>query len=136
MRIRIKRIKSQKKLLKIIKNLNHQKNEKTKKKKTDSHKNKNSSNKKKSIENELVEDFFEGKMIQVDPNKKSMLILFVGYFDAGKSKINGNLLYSLGQIDKRIIEKYKREAKVKNHESWFMTYIMDINEGERKRKNN
>ena len=40
---------------------------------------------------------------------------------------------SLGQIDERIIEKYQREAKVKNHEPWFMTCIMDINEEEREK---
>jgi len=72
-------------------------------------------------------------MIQVDPNKKPMSIVFVGHVDAGKSTISGNLLYKLGQIDERIIEKYQREAKVKNRESWFMAYIMDINEEEREK---
>ena len=104
------------------------------KKKTDSHKNDTSSNnKKKQIDTELIEDSFEGKMIQVDPNKKPMSIVFVGHVDAGKSTISGNLLYKLGQIDERIIEKYQREAKVKNRESWFMAYIMDINEEEREK---
>ena len=112
---------------------NQPKKQNIEKKKTDSHKNENSSNKKKPLENELIEDSFEGKMIQVDPNKKPMSIVFVGHVDAGKSTISGNLLYSLGQIDERIIEKYQREAKVKNRESWFMAYIMDINEEEREK---
>jgi peptide chain release factor subunit 3 len=35
------------------------------------------------------------------------------------------------QVDKRTIEKYEREAKDKNRESWYMAYIMDTNEEER-----
>jgi peptide chain release factor subunit 3 len=34
-------------------------------------------------------------------------------------------------VDKRTIEKYEREAKDKNRESWYMAYIMDTNEEER-----
>lgn len=36
-----------------------------------------------------------------------------------------------GHVDKRTIEKYEREAKDRNRESWFLAFIMDTNEEER-----
>ena len=80
---------------------------------------------------DLVEDSFEGKMISVDPTHVPVSIVFVGHVDSGKSTISGSLLYNLGEVDDRAIDKYKREAKVKNRESWFMAYIMDTYEEER-----
>ena len=80
---------------------------------------------------DLVEDSFEGKMISVDINHVPVSIVFVGHVDSGKSTISGSLLYNLGEVDDRAIDKYKREAKVKNRESWFMAYIMDTYEEER-----
>ena len=82
---------------------------------------------------DLVEDSFEGKMISVDTTHQPVSIVFVGHVDSGKSTISGSLLYNLGQVDDRAIEKYKREAKVKNRESWFMAYIMDTYEEEREK---
>ena len=87
----------------------------------------------KRIEGDLVEDSFEGKMIAVDTTHQPVSIVFVGHVDSGKSTISGSLLYNLGQVDERAIEKYKREAKVKNRESWFMAYIMDTYEEEREK---
>ena len=80
---------------------------------------------------DLVEDSFEGKMISVDTTHAPVSIVFVGHVDSGKSTISGSLLYNLGEVDDRAIDKYKREAKVKNRESWFMAYIMDTYEEER-----
>ena len=82
---------------------------------------------------ELIEDTFEGQMIEVDTKRQPVSIVFVGHVDAGKSTISGSLLYKLGQVDERTIEKYQREAKVHNRESWFMAYIMDINEEEKEK---
>lgn len=58
-------------------------------------------------------------------------VVFIGHVDAGKSTICGQILYSTGQVDDRTIEKYEREAKEKNRQSWFLAYIMDTNEEER-----
>ena len=80
---------------------------------------------------DLVVDSFEGEMISVDTTHVPVSIVFVGHVDSGKSTISGSLLYNLGEVDERAIEKYKREAKVKNRESWFMAYIMDTYEEER-----
>ena len=41
--------------------------------------------------------------------------------DAGKSTIGGHLLYLTGMVDKRTLEKYEREAKEKNRETWSVT---------------
>ena len=41
------------------------------------------------------------------------------------------ILFLTGGVDDRTIEKYEREAKEKNRESWYMAYIMDTNEEER-----
>ena len=82
---------------------------------------------------DLIEDSFEGRMISVDTTHQPVSIVFVGHVDSGKSTISGSLLYNLGQIDERAIDKYKREAKVKNRESWFMAYIMDTYEEEREK---
>ena len=36
-----------------------------------------------------------------------------------------------GNVDKRTIDKFEREAKERNRESWFLAFIMDTNEEER-----
>lgn len=40
-------------------------------------------------------------------------------------------MLSTGQVDERTIQKYEKEAKEKNRESWYLAYIMDTNEDER-----
>ncbi|MCO5579516.1 hypothetical protein L7F22_033371 [Adiantum nelumboides] len=58
-------------------------------------------------------------------------VVFIGHVDAGKSTIGGQTLFLTGQVDERSIQKYEREAKEKNRDSWYMAYIMDTNEEER-----
>ena len=58
-------------------------------------------------------------------------LVFIGHVDAGKSTLSGNMLYLTDHVDKRTIEKYEREAKQRNRESWFLAFIMDTNEEER-----
>ncbi|KAL2649746.1 hypothetical protein R1flu_017874 [Riccia fluitans] len=60
-----------------------------------------------------------------------MNVVFIGHVDAGKSTIGGQILYLSDMVDERTIQKYEREAKEKNRESWYMAYIMDTNEEER-----
>ena len=117
-------------------NNNNAKKKEDKKEKDDSSNNNNltKGGSQKVIEGtDLVEDSFEGKMITVDTSHEPVSIVFVGHVDSGKSTISGSLLYSLGEVDERMIDKYKREAKVKNRESWFMAYIMDTYEEEREK---
>ena len=68
--------------------------------------------------------------VDEDP-RQHLNIVFIGHVDAGKSTLSGSILYRLGAVDKRTIEKYEREAKDLNRESWFLAFIMDTNEEER-----
>lgn len=63
--------------------------------------------------------------------REHLNIVFIGHVDAGKSTITGQLLLLTGQVVKRTIQKYEKEAKEKNRESWYLAYIMDTNEEER-----
>ena len=47
--------------------------------------------------------------------------------DAGKSTIGGQIMYLTGMVDKRTLEKYEREAKEKNRETWYLSWCMDTN---------
>ena len=51
--------------------------------------------------------------------------------DAGKSTIGGQIMYLTGMVEKRTLEKYEREAKEKNRETWYLSWALDTNlEGE------
>jgi peptide chain release factor subunit 3 len=65
-----------------------------------------------------------------DP-REHLNLVFIGHVDAGKSTLSGNILYLTENVDKRTIERYEREAKELNRESWFLAFIMDTNEEER-----
>mmetsp|Transcript_16942 Transcript_16942/g.36981 ORF Transcript_16942/g.36981 Transcript_16942/m.36981 type:complete len:590 (+) Transcript_16942:140-1909(+) len=65
-----------------------------------------------------------------DP-REHLNLVFIGHVDAGKSTLSGNILYLTDNVDKRTIERYEREAKERNRESWFLAFIMDTNEEER-----
>lgn len=67
-----------------------------------------------------------------DP-REHINVVFIGHVDAGKSTLSGNILYLTGQVDKRTIEKYEREAVERGRESWFLAFIMDTNEEEREK---
>ena len=82
---------------------------------------------------ELVEDSKEGAMIEVDTKRQPCTVVFIGHVDHGKSTVSGNILLKTGQIDERTIEKYQREAKANNRESWWLAYIFDVNQEERER---
>eukprot|EP01054_Gregarina_sp_Poly1_P002099 Gregarina_sp_Poly_1__2098@NODE_1554_length_3855_cov_59_429514_g1026_i0_p1_GENE_NODE_1554_length_3855_cov_59_429514_g1026_i0NODE_1554_length_3855_cov_59_429514_g1026_i0_p1_ORF_typecomplete_len486_score67_17GTP_EFTU/PF00009_27/4_9e03GTP_EFTU/PF00009_27/1_2e46GTP_EFTU_D3/PF03143_17/1_8e04GTP_EFTU_D3/PF03143_17/1_5e04GTP_EFTU_D3/PF03143_17/1_8e28MMR_HSR1/PF01926_23/0_00096FeoB_N/PF02421_18/4_2e02FeoB_N/PF02421_18/0_042GTP_EFTU_D2/PF03144_25/8_2e02GTP_EFTU_D2/PF03144_25/0_068AIG1/PF04548_16/0_034S100 len=60
-------------------------------------------------------------------------VVFIGHVDAGKSTTCGNILFLTGQVDSRTIEKFTREAKEKNRDTWYYAYVMDINEDEREK---
>ena len=41
------------------------------------------------------------------------------------------LRYLTGGVDKRTLEKYEREAKEKNRETWYLSWALDTNQEER-----
>ena len=65
-----------------------------------------------------------------DP-RQHLNLVFIGHVDAGKSTLSGSILYTMGMVDTRTIEKFEREAKQRNRESWFLAFIMDTSEEER-----
>lgn len=70
----------------------------------------------------------------VDPDPRPHLnLVFIGHVDAGKSTTCGNIMYLSGLVDERTIEKYQKEAKQKNRDSWFLAYLMDTGEEERQK---
>jgi peptide chain release factor subunit 3 len=85
------------------------------------------------VQHELVKDSKRGEMIEVDQSRQPCSIVFIGHVDHGKSTIAGNILISTGQVDQRTLDKYQKEAKTKNRDSWYIAYIMDSNEDEREK---
>ncbi len=69
--------------------------------------------------------------VLVDEQRQPMNIVFIGHVDAGKSTICGNILLLTGAIDQNDVRKLQIEAKENNRESWYLAYIMDINEEEK-----
>ncbi|KAI5173186.1 peptide chain release factor subunit 3 [Nematocida sp. LUAm3] len=65
--------------------------------------------------------------------KKGVSIVFIGHVDAGKSTIGGMILYLGGKIDKRTLEKYEKESKEMNRESWYLSWALDSNQEEREK---
>lgn len=56
--------------------------------------------------------------------------------DAGKSTIGGQIMYLTGMVDKRTLEKYEKEAREKNRESWYLSWALDTNLEGNKNKSN
>jgi len=63
--------------------------------------------------------------------REHMNLVFIGHVDAGKSTLSGRILIESGQVNDRVVQKFEREAKEKNRESWWIAYIMDTSEEER-----
>eukprot|EP00937_MAST-01D_sp_MAST-1D-sp2_P002449 g2449.t1 len=70
------------------------------------------------------------EVVEEDP-RQHLNLVFIGHVDAGKSTLCGSILYRTGHVDKRTIERFEKEAKDRNRESWFLAFIMDTNEEER-----
>lgn len=83
-------------------------------------------------EEEYIEENFKPRDDLPEPDSRPHAnIVFIGHVDAGKSTTCGNILFLSGHVDEQKIEKYKREAKEKNRDSWFLAYIMDTSEEEK-----
>jgi peptide chain release factor subunit 3 len=73
----------------------------------------------------------EETIINVDETRQPCTMVFIGHVDAGKSTISGQIMYLMGCVDERTIEKYKKDAKDKGRDSWWLAYCMDIGEEEK-----
>ena len=70
-------------------------------------------------------------VVAVDETRSPASFVFIGHVDAGKSTICGNIIYSMGIVDTRTIEKFKKEAKDKGRDSWWLAYVMDSSDEEK-----
>lgn len=81
-------------------------------------------------EEEEEQEIDPASLKEGDP-REHLNLVFIGHVDAGKSTLSGSILYITENVDKRTIERYEKEAKERNRESWFLAFIMDTNEEER-----
>lgn len=86
----------------------------------------------KSVPDVDPDDAVEAEVEAVDGDPRDhMNLVFIGHVDAGKSTLSGSILYLMGKVDARTIERFEKEAKQRNRESWFLAFIMDTSEEER-----
>ncbi|KAJ7947778.1 Elongation factor 1-alpha [Quillaja saponaria] len=60
-------------------------------------------------------------------------IVVIGHVDSGKSSTTGHLIYKLGGIDKRVIERFEKEAAEMNKRSFKYAWVLDKLKAERER---
>uniref|UniRef100_A0A4W6BT72 G1 to S phase transition 1 n=1 Tax=Lates calcarifer TaxID=8187 RepID=A0A4W6BT72_LATCA len=60
------------------------------------------------------------------PKKEHVNVVFIGHVGACHVYV-----YLTGMVDKRTLEKYEREAKEKNRETWYLSWALDTNQEER-----
>merc|ERR1711970_481948 len=60
-------------------------------------------------------------------------IVVIGHVDAGKSTSTGHLIYKCGGIDKRVIEKFEKEAQEMGKGSFKYAWVLDKLKAERER---
>ena len=68
----------------------------------------------------------QGDMISIAcylQEKTHLNIVVIGHVDSGKSTTTGHLIYKLGGIDKRVIEKFEKEAAEMNKRSFKYAWV-------------
>ena len=60
-------------------------------------------------------------------------LVVIGQVDAGKSTTTGHLIYKCGGIDKRVIEKFGKEAAEMGKSSFKYAWVLDKLKAERER---
>jgi sulfate adenylyltransferase subunit 1 (EFTu-like GTPase family) len=65
--------------------------------------------------------------------KTHINIVVIGHVDSGKSTTTGHLIYQLGGIDKRVIERFEKEAAEMNKRSFKYAWVLDKLKAERER---
>jgi len=68
-----------------------------------------------------------------DSNKTHLSVVICGHVDAGKSTTTGRLMFELGGLDERSMEKLKKEAEELGKGSFAFAFFMDRNKDERER---
>jgi len=66
-------------------------------------------------------------------DKKRLGLVVVGHVDAGKSTTTGHLMFELGGINERDMEKLRKEAEAQGKGSFSFAFFMDKTKNERER---
>jgi len=72
-------------------------------------------------------------MSEATQGKKHLGIVIVGHVDAGKSTTTGRLLFELGGLPERELDKLRKEAQELGKESFLFAFFMDKSKDERAR---
>merc|ERR1711935_190772 len=68
------------------------------------------------------------------PKEKTHInVVVIGHVDSGKSTTTGHLIYKCGGIDKRVIEKFEKEAAELGKGSFKYAWVLDKRKAERER---
>jgi len=71
---------------------------------------------------------------ELPPDKKTHInIVVIGHVDSGKSTSTGHMIYKCGGIDKRVIEKFEKEANELGKGSFKYAWVLDKLKAERER---
>ena len=83
-----------------------------------------------AVAKEQAADVDENLLAEVY-GKEHVNLIFIGHVDAGKSTLGGSLLNVTGMVDERTLEKYKKDAKDAGRETWYLSWVLDLNKEER-----
>jgi len=83
-----------------------------------------------AVEKEQAADVDEETLKEIY-GKEHVNIIFIGHVDAGKSTLGGQVLIQTGMVDERTLDKYKRDAKDAGRETWYISWVLDLNKEER-----
>jgi len=87
---------------------------------------------KEEVKEETADEPDDGEAVEEEEVQLDFVnIVFIGHVDAGKSTMSGQILKVTGMVDARTLEKYERESKEKNRESWALSWCIDTNDEER-----
>merc|ERR1711935_1263157 len=70
---------------------------------------------------------------EMGKEKTHINVVVIGHVDSGKSSTTGHLIYKCGGIDKRVIEKFEKEAAELGKGSFKYAWVLDKLKAERER---
>merc|ERR1711939_710413 len=75
----------------------------------------------------------EQHRLKMGKDKTHINVVVIGHVDSGKSTTTGHLIYKCGGIDKRVIEKFEKEAAEMGKGSFKYAWVLDKLKAERER---
>merc|ERR1712113_1218893 len=72
-------------------------------------------------------------IVREKKEKDRLNLVAIGHADSGKSTSTGHLIYKCGGIEKRVIEKFEKEAREMGKESFKYAWVLDKLKAERER---